>query len=323
MPPTGLVRLGDGTDESHLRMQGALDHLLPYMNECFAADRGARGRGAGVGVPDRRLARRMGRHGRRHARRSDAALPAPSAFLSTGKHGVHSSTWAICWPKCKASRAPIPARSGDRHESRPAAPRHPWDASSPFADLCADAHDTLLAEGPIASDDRRRRRTRARTGGRARSRNPRRVDPRPRHLRDLRLAPMASPRSRDHPDLLGLPGDVADRRRRWAALAAAGCAMARAPCWRPPGPPTGSPNRPRQAARLRHRPAQHCAAPAAPPPISRASAALVPRAAVAAAVHARAAAAPIRRSCRALRPPCKALYRCLDCREPFDYFKPY
>jgi ring-1,2-phenylacetyl-CoA epoxidase subunit PaaD len=20
---------------------------------------------------------------------------------------------------------------------------------------------------------------------------------------------------------------------------------------------------------------------------------------------------------------CKALYRCLDCREPFDYFKPY
>ena len=32
-----LVRLGDGTDESHRRMQDAVDHLLPYTSEFWAA----------------------------------------------------------------------------------------------------------------------------------------------------------------------------------------------------------------------------------------------------------------------------------------------
>ena len=32
------VRLGDGTDESHTRMQAALDHLWPYCGEMFAGD---------------------------------------------------------------------------------------------------------------------------------------------------------------------------------------------------------------------------------------------------------------------------------------------
>ena len=33
-----VVRLGDGTDESHARMQDALDRLWPYAGELFAAD---------------------------------------------------------------------------------------------------------------------------------------------------------------------------------------------------------------------------------------------------------------------------------------------
>lgn len=33
-----VVRLGDGTAESHARMQRALDHLWPYTGELFAAD---------------------------------------------------------------------------------------------------------------------------------------------------------------------------------------------------------------------------------------------------------------------------------------------
>ncbi|MDR8079896.1 phenylacetate-CoA oxygenase subunit PaaI, partial [Burkholderia cenocepacia] len=33
-----LVRLGDGTDESHRRAQAALDYLMPYTREFFAAD---------------------------------------------------------------------------------------------------------------------------------------------------------------------------------------------------------------------------------------------------------------------------------------------
>jgi ring-1,2-phenylacetyl-CoA epoxidase subunit PaaC len=31
-----VLRLGDGTDESHLRMQGALDAEWPYVDELFA-----------------------------------------------------------------------------------------------------------------------------------------------------------------------------------------------------------------------------------------------------------------------------------------------
>jgi ring-1,2-phenylacetyl-CoA epoxidase subunit PaaC len=33
-----VVRLGDGTDESHARMQAALDLLWPYAGEMFLAD---------------------------------------------------------------------------------------------------------------------------------------------------------------------------------------------------------------------------------------------------------------------------------------------
>ncbi|WP_226946402.1 1,2-phenylacetyl-CoA epoxidase subunit PaaC [Roseobacter sp. TSBP12] len=33
-----VIRLGDGTDESHVRMQAALDHLWPYTGELFLED---------------------------------------------------------------------------------------------------------------------------------------------------------------------------------------------------------------------------------------------------------------------------------------------
>ena len=33
-----VVRLGDGTEESHRRMQAALDYLWPYVGEMFVAD---------------------------------------------------------------------------------------------------------------------------------------------------------------------------------------------------------------------------------------------------------------------------------------------
>ena len=36
------LRLGDGTEESHRRMQAAVDELWPYTHELFDADRGAR-----------------------------------------------------------------------------------------------------------------------------------------------------------------------------------------------------------------------------------------------------------------------------------------
>jgi ring-1,2-phenylacetyl-CoA epoxidase subunit PaaC len=40
-----VIRLGDGTDESHLRMQRALDQLWPYTGEMFASDESELARG--------------------------------------------------------------------------------------------------------------------------------------------------------------------------------------------------------------------------------------------------------------------------------------
>ncbi len=86
-----LVRLGDGTAESHARMQAALDHLLPYTEEFWTvspeeAAAIADGSGADPGAlkqdwdsaVDEALA--------------EATLRRPSGqgFLPRGKHGQHS-----------------------------------------------------------------------------------------------------------------------------------------------------------------------------------------------------------------------------------------
>lgn len=86
-----VVRLGDGTEASHARMQRALDHLLPYMNECFVVDAVEQEAAAqGVGVLTSTL--REAWDATVTATLDDATLrrPAPSGFVSTGKHGVHS-----------------------------------------------------------------------------------------------------------------------------------------------------------------------------------------------------------------------------------------
>jgi ring-1,2-phenylacetyl-CoA epoxidase subunit PaaC len=86
-----LVRFGDGTPQSHRRAQAALDRLWPYTNELWVADeveRAAATDGIGVVVADLKPA---------WDATVDAALaqatlsrPADSAFVSTGKQGVHS-----------------------------------------------------------------------------------------------------------------------------------------------------------------------------------------------------------------------------------------
>ena len=75
-----LVRLGDGTDESHARTQAALDHLMPYTQEFWA---GADARTAGLraawdALVDEALA--------------EATLqrPAATGHLPRGRQGIHS-----------------------------------------------------------------------------------------------------------------------------------------------------------------------------------------------------------------------------------------
>lgn len=86
-----VVRLGDGTSDSRQRMQRALDHLLPYMNECFAPDaveQAAAAHGIGVMTSDCRAAWEATLAETLAA--ATLTLPAPTQFLSRGKEGLHS-----------------------------------------------------------------------------------------------------------------------------------------------------------------------------------------------------------------------------------------
>jgi ring-1,2-phenylacetyl-CoA epoxidase subunit PaaC len=86
-----VVRLGDGTDESHARMDAALKELWRFVPELFASDAvDAEARDSGLGPSWSEL--REGWLAEMGAVLEEATLapPAESAFLSTGKHGVHS-----------------------------------------------------------------------------------------------------------------------------------------------------------------------------------------------------------------------------------------
>ena len=86
-----LVRLGDGTDESHARVQAALDHLMPYTQEFWTgSSMEAAAVAAGVGVDVAALKSDW------DALVDDALLeatlvrPAVGGYVTQGKNGLHS-----------------------------------------------------------------------------------------------------------------------------------------------------------------------------------------------------------------------------------------
>ena len=86
-----LVRLGDGTDESHARVQAALDHLLPYTTEFWtvSADEAA---AVADGTGADPLALRAGWDSEVDAALAEATVrrPAAQGHASSGKQGRHS-----------------------------------------------------------------------------------------------------------------------------------------------------------------------------------------------------------------------------------------
>jgi len=86
-----VVRLGDGTDESHARSQSALDYLWPYTTEFFtedSVDTEVAAAGLGVGCAALRLRWEAAVHP--VLMEATLAVPAPTAFRSRGKIGTHS-----------------------------------------------------------------------------------------------------------------------------------------------------------------------------------------------------------------------------------------
>lgn len=86
-----LVRLGDGTEASHRRTQAALDQLMPYTNEFFAADEiEAAMHEAGVAPALDDLHEAWRRVIEQAVHEATLTLPETSPRLTRGKHGVHS-----------------------------------------------------------------------------------------------------------------------------------------------------------------------------------------------------------------------------------------
>lgn len=86
-----LLRLGDGTSESHARMQAAIHALLPYTSEFWVAsahEQAAQANGSGIDV----AALKSDWDAMVDAALQEATLtrPTDSAFLTTGKQGIHS-----------------------------------------------------------------------------------------------------------------------------------------------------------------------------------------------------------------------------------------
>ena len=86
-----VIRLGDGTEESHQRMQAALDTLWPYMAEMFDPDEADRAMASsGVGIDPSTLKADWQHIVSEIMNESTLKQPADTPFVSTGKSGRHS-----------------------------------------------------------------------------------------------------------------------------------------------------------------------------------------------------------------------------------------
>ena len=86
-----LIRLGDGTEESHARMTRALAGLWPYTSEFFAADAiDHAAANAGIGIAPSALEAAWRANVDEVLAEATLRAPPATRFRSTGKLGVHS-----------------------------------------------------------------------------------------------------------------------------------------------------------------------------------------------------------------------------------------
>jgi ring-1,2-phenylacetyl-CoA epoxidase subunit PaaC len=86
-----LVRLGDGTDESHTKAQAALDQWLPYTQEFWshsAHESAAQANGTGTDIAA--LQNDWNQIVNTALQEATLQRPADGGFVSTGKQGIHA-----------------------------------------------------------------------------------------------------------------------------------------------------------------------------------------------------------------------------------------
>ena len=91
-----MFRFGDGTEESHLRAQSALEQLLPYCNEWFTDDDIDR-ESIALGVGTSNVDLKAQWHSRIEPIINEATLTLPTVtqFLSGGKRGYHTEALSL------------------------------------------------------------------------------------------------------------------------------------------------------------------------------------------------------------------------------------
>jgi ring-1,2-phenylacetyl-CoA epoxidase subunit PaaC len=86
-----LVRLGDGTSESHARMQAALDHLMPYTQEFWTVSPAeAQALAGGAGIDPRSLREAWDLQVDKALAEATLRRPAVGGYVPRGKEGIHS-----------------------------------------------------------------------------------------------------------------------------------------------------------------------------------------------------------------------------------------
>ena len=86
-----LVRMGDGTDESHQRAQAALNHLFAYTQEFWTASpHETAALHTGIGVDVAALQTDWNKIVDEALQAATLKRPAAGGFVSSGKHAVHS-----------------------------------------------------------------------------------------------------------------------------------------------------------------------------------------------------------------------------------------
>lgn len=86
-----VLRLGDGTEESHERMQKAVDELWPYTSELFETDAADAEMVASVGAPDmQQIFNRWQKHVADVLKEATLDMPTSMYTQSGGRNGIHS-----------------------------------------------------------------------------------------------------------------------------------------------------------------------------------------------------------------------------------------
>ena len=86
-----LVRLGDGTDESHARAQAAVDHLMPYTQEFWTVSQAeAEAVSTGTGVATSVLRETWDVQVDEALAEATLRRPQPGGHVPRGKEGLHS-----------------------------------------------------------------------------------------------------------------------------------------------------------------------------------------------------------------------------------------